>query len=82
MSHPFFFPPEMPFPEVDPKVSENAQPQVPLVFEKDKTERMPLRAYAAIQLRVPDSGIGWLDQMIRRSRQLDSKLSNAVRGFR
>ena len=28
---------------------------------------MSLRAYAAIKLRVPDSGIDWLDEMIRKS---------------
>ncbi|WP_186118293.1 hypothetical protein [Burkholderia gladioli] len=28
---------------------------------------MSLRAYAAIKLRVPDSGIDWLDDMIRES---------------
>ena len=32
---------------------------------------MSLQAYAAIHLRVPDSGIDWLDRMIRRSRELD-----------
>jgi hypothetical protein len=29
---------------------------------------MTLRAYAAIQLRVPDSGIDWLDDMIRQAK--------------
>ena len=33
---------------------------------------MSLRAWAAIQLRVPDSGIDWLDRMIERSRELDA----------
>lgn len=32
---------------------------------------MSLREYAAIHLRVPDSGNGWLDKMIKRSRELD-----------
>lgn len=30
-----------------------------------------LREYAAIMLRVPDSGQGWLDDMIRRSMRVD-----------
>ncbi|ATF87549.1 hypothetical protein [Burkholderia gladioli] len=30
---------------------------------------MSMRAYAAIKLRVPDSGIDWLDDMIRTSMQ-------------
>jgi len=34
---------------------------------------MSLRAYAAIHLRVPDSGIDWLDRMIERSRELDAR---------
>lgn len=29
---------------------------------------MTLRQYAAIQLRVPDSGLAWLDKMIEKSR--------------
>jgi hypothetical protein len=32
---------------------------------------MTLRAYAAIQLRQPDSGIDWLDDMIRNARRDD-----------
>lgn len=31
---------------------------------------MSLRAYAAIQLRVPESGIDWLDAMIQRAMNL------------
>lgn len=30
---------------------------------------LPQRAYAAIHLRVPDSGLPWLDAMIERARQ-------------
>lgn len=30
-----------------------------------------LREYAAIKLRVPDSGTDWLDSMIERSRMMD-----------
>lgn len=44
---------------------------VPIVYEEKEMEPMSLRTYAAIQLRVPDSGIDWLDQMILRSRELD-----------
>ncbi|HTR35419.1 MAG TPA: hypothetical protein VMH80_05935 [Bryobacteraceae bacterium] len=66
------FPPEYPFPERPsaPK-PESIAPPVPVVYEESELEKMPLRAYAAIQLRVPDSGIEWLDKMIEKSRQLD-----------
>jgi hypothetical protein len=49
-------------------------PPVPIVYEDQEGtdfEQMSLRAYAAIQLRVPDSGIAWLDKMIRQARKLD-----------
>ena len=65
------FPPEVPLPEPQPRLTERVQPTVPIVFDDDETERMSLRTYAAIQLRVPDSGIDWLDKMIERSRKLD-----------
>ena len=32
---------------------------------------MSLREYAAITLRVPSSGIDWLDDMIREARRMD-----------
>jgi hypothetical protein len=32
---------------------------------------MTLRQYAAIKLRVPDSGTDWLDDMIREGRRMD-----------
>jgi hypothetical protein len=32
---------------------------------------MTLREYAAIQLKVPDSGTDWLDDMIRKSQRND-----------
>lgn len=36
---------------------------------------MTLRQYAAIKLKVPDSGTGWLDDMIRESlRAIETKL--------
>lgn len=31
-----------------------------------------LRQYAAIKLKVPDSGIDWLNEMIAKSRRLDA----------
>jgi hypothetical protein len=44
-----------------------------VVYEADEPEKMSLRVYSAIHLRVPDSGIDWLDQMIERSRELDAR---------
>ncbi|WP_186092828.1 hypothetical protein [Burkholderia gladioli] len=41
---------------------------------------MSLRAYAAIKLRVPDSGIDWLDDMIRTSMQ-DEFAAKAMSGM-
>lgn len=71
MSRNTFFPPEVPFPETPPRVAERAQPPIPMVLEEVETERISFRAYAAIQLRVPESGIDWLDEMIKVSRRLD-----------
>jgi hypothetical protein len=42
-----------------------------VIYETTELEGMSLRTFAAIHLRVPDSGIEWLDAMIRRSRELD-----------
>jgi hypothetical protein len=68
-------PPEYPFPPGEPGApqQEFTPPPVPMVFEKSENEGMSLRVYAAIQLRVPESGIEWLDKMIERSRELDSR---------
>lgn len=33
---------------------------------------MTMRQYAAIKLKVPDSGTDWLDEMIAKSRRLDA----------
>ena len=41
---------------------------------------MSLRAYAAIKLRVPESGIDWLDGMIERSRR-DDLAGQALQGL-
>ena len=42
-------------------------PAFPRMLEKQTG--MSLRAYAAIKLCVPDSGIDWLDDMIRQSQR-------------
>jgi hypothetical protein len=41
---------------------------------------MTLRQYAAIKLRVPNSGTDWLDDMIRTSLR-DDLAAKAMRGF-
>lgn len=41
---------------------------------------MSLRQYAAIQLRVPKSGIDWLDEMIRKARR-DDVAARAMAGI-
>lgn len=41
---------------------------------------MSLRAYAAIQLQAPDSGIDWLDAMIKEARR-DSLAGMALQGI-
>lgn len=35
---------------------------------QESANNLTAQAYAAIHLRVPDSGADWLDQMIRKSR--------------
>ena len=40
-------------------------------LELVQAEGMSLRQYAAIKLRVPDSGADWLDDMIRDARRMD-----------
>jgi len=42
-------------------------PAFPSTHMHGREEGMTLRQYAAIKLRVPDSGIDWLDDMIRTS---------------
>jgi hypothetical protein len=66
-------PPEVPFPEPSPRspAPESTSVPIPVVYETAELDKMSLQAYAAIHLRVPDSGIDWLDRMIRRSRELD-----------
>ena len=66
------FPPEYPFPErPSAPRSEVTAPPVPVIYEESELEKMSMRVYAAIHLRVPDSGIEWLDKMIEKSRELD-----------
>jgi len=59
-------------PRLGPDVPEDLEftPPLPSVLE-DESDEMPLRVFAAIRLRVPDSGLPWLDEMIRESRRLD-----------
>ena len=66
------FPPEVPGPArpENPK-PQSVAPPVPVIYETTELEQMSLRVFAAIHLRVPDSGIDWLDEMIKRSRELD-----------
>jgi len=54
-------------------ISAPAEPAIPIVYEDSATDERSLRIHAAIQLRVPRSGIPWLDRMIRESRRLDAK---------
>ncbi|MCC6366262.1 MAG: hypothetical protein IT165_22310 [Bryobacterales bacterium] len=61
------FPQEIPLTGLGPEIP------IPVVYEEAEPEPLSLRAYAAIQLRVPDSGIDWLDRMIERSRKLDRR---------
>ena len=44
------------------------------------TEGMTLRQYAAIKLRVPNSGTDWLDDMIRESLR-DEFAAKAMQGY-
>lgn len=46
----------------------------------DSQTGMTLRQYAAIQLRVPESGTDWLDDMIRESLR-DDLAANVLQGF-
>lgn len=36
---------------------------------REQWEGMSLRQYAAIHLRVPDSGVDWMDEMIRKAQR-------------
>ena len=67
-------PPKYPFPDPHPgaETPPAVAPPIPVVYESSELEKMSLRVYAAVQLRVPESGIDWLDKMIERSRELDA----------
>jgi hypothetical protein len=71
-----FYPPEIPHPE---RGAFSPAPPIPVVFESSIPESLSPLAYAAIHLRVPESGVEWLDAMIRRSRKLDHKPFNRKR---
>ena len=55
------------------RAHETVLPPTPIIYEHEEEEpkAIPLRVHAAILLRVPESGIDWLDKMILRSRELD-----------
>ena len=59
-------------------ISTAAEPAIPIVYEDSATDETSLRIHAAIQLRVPRSGIPWLDRMIRESRRLDAKARSGM----
>lgn len=48
--------------------------------EMGPCDGMTLRQYAAIKLRVPDSGTDWLDEMIRKSMR-DDFAAKAMQGM-
>lgn len=57
-----------------PMTNDTGGPAFPKVVRSDWTEiddGMSLRQYAAIALRVPNSGTDWLDDMIREARRED-----------
>ena len=65
------------------KDTNNGGPAFPTSTEHGFNSGMPgmtLRQYAAIKLRVPDSGVEWLDEMIRAS-QLDEIAAKALQGI-
>ena len=64
-------------------IDKTGGPAFPVVFEHNECtseqEGMTLRQYAAIKLRVPDSGTDWLDEMIRKS-LIDTFAAKAMQG--
>ena len=64
----------------DKETSGPAFPLHPAISEKVGVHGMSLRAYAAIKLRVPDSGLPWLDEMITASLR-DEFAKTAVQGI-
>jgi hypothetical protein len=47
---------------------------VPGLQHDEAFNGMTMRQYAAIKLKVPDSGTDWLDDMIRKSNEFDMML--------
>lgn len=66
------------FPTMPPRIIAKAPPDLDLELLNESG--MSLREYAAIKLRVPDSGCGWLDEMIRKSLR-DSFAGQALVGL-
>jgi hypothetical protein len=62
---------------------ETGKPAFPATAYNDDghmPQGMSVREYAAIKLRVPDSGTDWLDDMIRKS-QRDEIAAKAMQSF-
>jgi hypothetical protein len=51
-----------------------------MIVSKQGHDGMSLRTYAAIKLRVPNSGIAWLDDMIREAKR-DEFAGQALAGI-
>jgi hypothetical protein len=74
------FPPEYPFsePQPDSARTEPLIPPVPAIYEESKLfdlEKTSLHTYAVIHLRVPDSGISWLDKRIPAAAPIGSRVA-------
>ena len=64
-----------------PHVADIVQMQGDSAIVKSFTQNgMTLRQYAAIKLKVPDSGVDWLDDMIRKS-NADHFAAKAMQGL-
>ena len=62
---------------------DGSSPAFPVTAEQSASGASPdgglsQRAYAAIRLRVPDSGLPWLDAMIERARRYDRVTQGGV----
>ena len=64
----------------DPKQIDDGGPAFPCEDNNQYYYGMTLRTYAAIKLRVPESGIDWLDDMIRKA-QRDELAGQALAGI-
>ena len=71
------FPPEFPPHRLPSEPTTHSMP-IPVVYEETDLGGISLRAYAAIQLRVPESGIQWLDKMILKAREMDREQALAI----